>query len=79
MSDGLEFLTNTPDPEDPKAQMHLAVDFHEWGDPQGRERAWQRHLEYLSDKVIGDPQGTEKHTVEELKAMGMVGIYRRTA
>jgi hypothetical protein len=73
----MRFLTNTHDPKDAKAKMYLAVEYHEAFDPQGRERAWQRHLDYLRDKIIGEPQGTEAYTVEQLKEMGMVGVYAK--
>lgn len=57
--------------------MYLTLSFEDWQDPQGRERAWRRHLEWLSDKVIGEPPGTDTYTAEQLKEMGYVGVYAR--
>jgi hypothetical protein len=71
----MRFLTNIHDPEDPKAKMYLALSFEDFMDPQGHERAWQRHLDWLKDKVIGEPKGTDAYTSEQLKEMGMVGVY----
>jgi hypothetical protein len=51
----MRFLTNIYDPEDPKAKMYLKLSSEDAADPQGRERAWQQHLDWLKDKVIGEP------------------------
>lgn len=40
-----------------------------------RDEAARRHREWLTDKIIGEPQATAAHSVEELKAMGVVGVY----
>jgi hypothetical protein len=71
----MQFLTNIHDPEDPNAKMYLALSFEDMGNPQGRERAWQEHLDWLKDKVIGEPQGTDAYTSDQLKELGMVGVY----
>lgn len=74
----MKFLANTHDPEDvERAKKNLVLTFEEMNDPNGKEHAWQRHLEYLSDKIISDPQETAHYTVDELKAMGLVGVYTR--
>ncbi len=39
------------------------------------EDAVKHHREWLAGKIIGDPKATAKYTVEQLKAMGMVGVY----
>lgn len=39
------------------------------------EEAWRQHLEWINRNVIGRPQATETYTVEQLEAMGMIGIY----
>jgi hypothetical protein len=73
----MKFLTNTHDPKDVEgAKMSLALSFDYMYDRQGLERAWQRHLDYLSDKFIGRPQATTTYTVEQLEAIGMVGVYK---
>ena len=67
MSEGLRWLTNMENPQDPN--HHAARHSDESGiAATERERRW------LQGKVIGDPKpGT--HTVEQLKAWGLVGIY----
>jgi hypothetical protein len=74
----LEWVTNTHDLEDPHAPRGLILSRDEWA-VDGTGTAWQGHLEWLADKVIGEPKATEECTVEELKAEGMVGVYRRVA
>ena len=68
----MEFLTNTHDPKDKYAKMYVARSIHET-----QEQAWAHHVEWLKDKVIGEPQATEAYTVEQLKQMGLVGVYRK--
>jgi len=68
----LRWLTNTYDPSRIDARaMHSYI--------SGVDRAlqWQWHLEWLRDKVIGDPQPSEHFTVAQLKAAHYVGIYAR--
>lgn len=65
----MKFLSNT---HDPHARMYVARMFD-----QTQEEAWRNHLEWLKDKVIGEPQATADYTVEELKAMGLVGVYSK--
>jgi len=66
----MRWLTNTYDPSLPDVRMHVVRCF-----PETFEESWRLHLDYLKDKIIGEPQATEKYTVEQLKAMGMVGVY----
>ena len=40
----------------------------------GREDP-ERHRQWLKDKIIGEPKASEKYTVEQLKEMGLVGVY----
>lgn len=39
------------------------------------DQALQDQQRYLRDKIIGEPQATDKHSVEQLKSFGMVGVY----
>lgn len=68
----LRFLTNTHDPKDKLAPMYVSRSFDET-----QKEAWLRHLEWLKDKVIGEPQATKAYTTEQLKEMGLVGVYAR--
>lgn len=45
------------------------------GDPKKPVYDPEELHEYLKGKVIGDPQATSTYTVDQLKALGMVGVY----
>lgn len=66
----LSFLANIYNPKDKRASMYVFRSPYET-----QEQAWIHHLEWLKDKVIGDPQATEASTVEQLKERGLVGVY----
>lgn len=68
----MKFLTNTRDPKDKHAKMYVARSIHETP-----EEAWAHHVAWLKDKVIGEPQATEAYTVEQLKELGLVGVYSK--
>jgi len=72
----MQFLTNTYDPGMPDAPECLVLRYEDMLGSDGRERAWQQHTRWLSDKIIGEPQATEAYTVAQLQAMHMVGVYR---
>jgi hypothetical protein len=67
----LKHLTNTHDLKDEEtAKLHImARGVAEMSDPYWHEKAWQRHLNYLSDKIIGEPLSWHDHSDEELLAM----------
>lgn len=62
---------NTQDQKSKYAQTLFLRHSHE--SPQD---AWRNHLSYLSDKVIGRPQGTPYFSVSDLEKEGMVGVYK---
>lgn len=68
----LVFLSNTYNPNAEDAFTYVRRRPHETP-----TEAWQHKLEWLSDKIIGEPQATEHYTVEQLKAMNMVGVYSK--
>lgn len=66
----MKYLANTHDPSDvERAKRKLTASFHKMHDPDWREKAWQRHLQYLSDKIIGELQSWHDHSDEELVSM----------
>jgi len=67
----MEWLTNTYDPKKPEAIQYVV---RSPGETQ--EQAWQRLQHFLTDKTIGEPKASEAFTVEQLKEMNMVGVYR---
>jgi hypothetical protein len=68
----MRFLSNTYDPTTEGAKESF---FGGIKDPQSRNEAWANYLEWVDAHVIGEPQATRTYTVEELKKMGMVGVY----
>ena len=66
----MRFLSNTFNPKHPNARQYLARSIGE-----DEEQAWQHYQDWLRGKIIDDPQASKKYTVEELKAMGYVGVY----
>ena len=69
------FLGNIYDPYRPDAKRYLILDYEDWCDPKGHERAWKRHLKHVNANVIGRPQATSKYSQEQLEAMHSVGLY----
>ena len=69
-------LSNIYDHRLPNAEMYLVHDFHTtMAGPEDCHEDWLRHLEWINRNVIGRPKATEAYTVEQLEAMGMIGIY----
>ncbi len=66
----MKFLTNTGNPKSKETEMQFLPHAGET-----RAEGWARHLRRLSTRIIGDPQATVVYTVDELKAMDMVGVY----
>ena len=65
------WLTNTYDPTREDAKYSLSVALNE-----NRDEQWAKYLVWLDGFIIGRP-AAGIHSVEELEAMGMVGVYRK--
>ena len=72
MAEQLEWLTNRFDPRLEEAKIYQAS---EAGGEFGQ--SWEQYQKWLADKFIGDPKGNQYWTVQQLKRMSLVGIYRR--
>jgi hypothetical protein len=57
----MKWLTNLADPQNKNVTLSVS------------ER--QEYVDYLKGKITGDPKETEIYSVEELKEMGMIGVY----
>lgn len=66
----MKFLTNIYDPKAEDAKLYFCHAFNE-----SHNEAWNNFLDWLENKIIGEPKATAKNTVEQLKAMRMVGVY----
>jgi hypothetical protein len=68
----MRYLTNLYDPTrlDALGQIER-IPGETWTEAREHYREW------LHGKIIGEPQATETYTVEQLKAMHMVGIYAK--
>ena len=66
----MKHLTNLYDPRKEDAKIFISTMPHETPD-----EAWKHQQEWLKGKHIGRPQATAAYTVEQLEAMGYVGIY----
>jgi len=68
----MRWLSNTYDPKMPDARLEIMSEARPGQTAQG---AWLEYKTWLSGKVIGEPQATESHTVDQLKAAHLVGVY----
>lgn len=71
ISHTLEWLANVFDPEEKDAKRYLIAMPNET-----QEQAWQSHLRYLDDKVLGPPMSTTECKSTELAHEKLVGVYR---
>jgi len=66
----MHFLTNIYDPRIPESKFKYNTGF--------LESPWHAEIsimKWIQDKILGDPKAERGHTVEQLKAMGIVGVY----
>ncbi|PJB17752.1 MAG: hypothetical protein CO117_10370 [Flavobacteriaceae bacterium CG_4_9_14_3_um_filter_33_16] len=66
-----EFITNIYNPKLPDAINHLVKN----DDEKRKQELFNYMIEKIKELEIGDPQETETKSVEELKAMDIVGLY----
>lgn len=67
----LKWLCNTCDPRLPESASSVSIRYG-----QTLSEAIQEQRDFLKDKLIGEPQATESYSAAELKAMGLVGVYK---
>lgn len=68
------WVANEYDPQRPDARQHYCFSTT---DPTEQDIEWGFHLHWLKTKRFGRPAATEHCSVEQLEAMGMVGVYER--
>ena len=67
----LEWITNEYDPRREDARMRFPA-----SPDEDKDKEWAEYQKWLKDKIISKPRAGAKHTVAQLEAMGVVGIYR---
>lgn len=71
----MEHIKNGINPSAHRAkENHVYIPFST--DAQ-KEIQWQEYLSFVAQNKIGDPIGTEAFSVEELKGMNIIGIYKK--
>lgn len=67
----MRWLTNMSDPRLPDAIHYVLC-----GPNQSPLEALNKQLEFIKNKIIGDPKANEKYTVEQLRdGAKMIGVY----
>lgn len=73
----MKFLSNTYNPCLPKARMYFLTSYEGHFDPIKGEYEWRQHINWINKNIIGEPMPSDTYTVEQLKEMGMIGIYKK--
>lgn len=68
------WLANIPNPRRHGASKSLSYIGH----PSTHAEQWVKHLAWVNRNITDRPKATEAYTVEQLEAMGMIGIYHPT-
>lgn len=75
-----KFLSNIYNPHSKDAERYLTHSHTDmFNGPSAMKAAWDRHLSWINSNVIDKPKATDTYTVEQLEAMGMVGVYAPVA
>lgn len=70
------FLLNIFDPKHKDAQRYLQYSYHAHSSgPEAMQAAWDHHLDWINQNVVGLPKATKHYTQDKLREMNMVGIY----
>lgn len=75
---GHRFLSNTYNPDSSDAKMRMVYSLHAVcsGETACAEE-WKYHIEWINENICGRPHASNKHTVEQLEGMGLIGIYSK--
>lgn len=66
----MKFLSNIYDPTLPDAKERTF-----YSSQENRDEQWKDWLKWVGRNIMGRPKRTEFYSVEQLEAMGMVGLY----
>lgn len=72
----MKFLSNIYNPALPNARMYFTTSYQGFLDPSKAELEWKNHIDWINENIVGEPQPTDTYTVEQLKQMGYIGIYK---
>jgi hypothetical protein len=70
-------VTNTPDPNLPNAKENIIYSFEASRSQAIKDKEWSEHLDFVNQHVIGEPLSNVTMSVERLKQMGYVGLYKK--
>jgi hypothetical protein len=73
----MKHVTNTPDPNAPNAKESIIYSFQAMQNQAIKDKEWDDYLDFVNQHVIGEPLGNHKVSVEYLKQMGYVGLYKK--
>jgi hypothetical protein len=73
----MKHVTNTPDPNLPNAKENIVYSFAAMRNQAIKDKEWNEHLDFVNQHVIGEPLGNVTMSVERLKQMGYVGLYKK--
>lgn len=68
-----EFVDNVWDPDHPQFEENAVS---KESDPEKRKQLLQFMRDYVNSHIKGEPSPTPAKTAEELKSMGIIGLYR---
>jgi len=71
-------LSNTYDPTIQDAKVGYSYSYYARLCGQSMmDYEWQTHLDWINENVVGEPEGCDDYTVQQLKDKGMIGIYSK--
>lgn len=73
----LKFLSNTYNPNLPNARMYFTTSYEGYLNPDLGNYEYEQYLKWINENIVGEPQGSDTYTVEQLKEMGYIGIYKQ--
>ena len=71
----VRYLANIYDPRNPGAKRQFVRSFYAHASIEEKEREWGMLIELVNKCVIGPPKATETYTVNQLRGMGIIGLY----
>jgi len=68
----MKHISNIYDPARPDAKSTFCYTSFDY---RQQKKEWEEYLKWVNKFQIGPPQATEKHSVQELVKINIVGLY----